>query len=155
MATFTTFSATNLLHLGTHSSKNCSLIFLCVFIPIFSIISPTITPRMMNQFVPSIFLFLHFILTIQLTFFKYFYIFLIFPATPKNLPQGQVQDDIKRPPAENDRRPVPALDRLFYLQKSPAFGEGFHPLLPFNCRPPLHLSEIMPALKKSLAVPAD
>ena len=66
----------------------------------------------------------------------------------QNLKQGQVKDDIKRPPAENDRRPVPALGRLFYVPETLTFGKGFHPLLPFNCRPPLHLSEKQPALKE-------
>ena len=37
---------------------------------------------------------------------------LILSATPRFLPWGQAQDDIKRPPAENDRQPAPALGRL-------------------------------------------
>ena len=83
----TIFFATSLLHLRTHLSTNSSLIFLRVFILIFSIISPTNTPRMMNQSIQLTLHILNFILTIQLTFFKYFDIFLIFHATPKILPQ--------------------------------------------------------------------
>ena len=101
----TIFSATILLHLRTQSSKNHSLIFLHVFILIFSIISPTNTPRMMNQPIQSTLQFLHSILTIQLTFPKYFYIFLIFHATPKFLPRRRAHDNIKGSPAEIDRRP--------------------------------------------------
>ena len=69
-------SATILLNLRTHSSKNYSLIFLPVFILIFSN-----TPRMRNQFIQSTLQLLHFIPTIQLIcpkwcpfFFIYIYI---------------------------------------------------------------------------------
>ena len=82
------FFATILLPLRTHSSTNYSLIFLRVFILIFSIMSPTNTPRIRNQSIQSTLQFLHIILTIQLTFLKYFYIFVIFQATPRLLPQG-------------------------------------------------------------------
>ena len=96
---------TILLHLRTHSSSNCSLIFLLVSILIFSIISPTNTPRMMNPSTLSTPRLLLSILTIQRTFLKYFYTFPIFHATPKFLPQRRAQDGRKGPPAENDRRP--------------------------------------------------
>ena len=57
------------------------------------------------------------------------------------LPQGQAQDGKKRPPAENDRRPVPALGNLFYFPKATPFGKGFYPLFPLLRRPLNHLSE--------------
>ena len=71
------------------------------------------------------------------------------------LPQGQAQDGIKRPPAENDRRPVPALGRLFNFPKAPAFSKGFYSLPPLSRRPLVHLTKKKPALEKGLAIPAD
>ena len=59
----------------------------------------------------------------------------------QSLPQGQAQDGIKTPPAENDGQPVPALGKLFYFPKTPAFGKGFYPLFPLLRRPLIHLSE--------------
>ena len=57
------------------------------------------------------------------------------------LPQGQAQDGLKRPPAENGRQPVPALGKLFYFPKAPVFGKGFYPLFPLLRRPLINLSE--------------
>ena len=36
------------------------------------------------------------------------------------LPQGQVQNYTKRSPTENDRRPAPALGRLFDFPEAPS-----------------------------------
>ena len=90
------FFAITRLHVRTHSSKNYLLTFLRVFILIFLITLPTNTPRMKNQFIQLTDLFLHFILTTQLTFLKYFYIVLIFYATPRILPQGRRHWTYKR-----------------------------------------------------------
>ena len=68
----TTFSANILLRVLIHSLKSYFLIFLHVFILIFSIISPTNTPRMMNQSFQSTLQFLHFIRTVQPTFLNSF-----------------------------------------------------------------------------------
>ena len=87
----TIFSATILLHLRSHSSKIYSLIFLHVSILIFPIISPTNTPRVRNQFIRSTLQFLHFILTLQLTFPNYFFIS-FFYATQNFLPQRRALD---------------------------------------------------------------
>ena len=73
------------LHLRIHSSKNYFLISLHVFTLISSIILPTNTLQMMNQFIQSTLQFLHFIPMIQLTFLEYFYILLILYATPRFL----------------------------------------------------------------------
>ena len=83
------FFAIILLHLRTHSSKNYSLIFLHVFTLISSITLLMNIPRMMNQSTLLTRRFMHFIPTIQLTFPKYFFIFFIFYATPRFLPQGR------------------------------------------------------------------
>ena len=85
----TFFFATIPLPLRAHFWTNYSLIFLRVFFLIFSFISPTNTPRMRNQSIKSTLQLLHFILTVQLTFPEYFYIFLLFCATPTFLPQGR------------------------------------------------------------------
>ena len=84
----TIFFATILLHLRIHSSKNYSLIFLHVFIRIFSTISPTNTARTKNQSIQSTLPFLHFIPTTQLTFLKKLSFF-IFYETARFLPQGR------------------------------------------------------------------
>ena len=73
------------------------------------------TPRMTNQSDHSVPQFLHFILMIPLIFLN---IFLIFYAALRFLPQGLGQDDIKRPPAENDRRPAPALGRILEIPET-------------------------------------
>ena len=62
-------------------------IFLHVFTPISSIKLLTNTHRMMNQSLLLTHQFLHFIPTIQPIFIKYFFICLIFHATPKFLPR--------------------------------------------------------------------
>ena len=71
------------------------------------------------------------------------------------LPQGQAQDGIKRPPAENDQRLVPALGRLFNFPKAPAFGKGFYSFSPLSRQPLVHLTKKQPALKNGLAIPAN
>ena len=101
----TTFSAITLLNLRIHSLKNYSLISLHVSTLISSIILPTNTLQMMNQFVQLILQFLHFIPMIQPTSFNFFYIFLILYATPRFLPPPPGTKHKKGPPAENDRRP--------------------------------------------------
>ena len=95
-------SAITLLHQRIHSSKNYSLIFLHAFTLIFLITLPTNTPRMKNQFIQLILQFLHSFPMIQPTSLKFYYIFLFRYATPRFLPKGQVQNDTKRPPTEND-----------------------------------------------------
>ena len=92
-------------HLRIYSSTNYSPISLHVFTLKSSLTLPTNTPRMMNQSILSTHQFLHFIPMIQPTFLKYFYIFLIFSATPKFLPQLTGTKHTKRPSAENNRRP--------------------------------------------------
>ena len=78
----------------------------------------------------------------NLLFLKLLYPFLFFLWNSKNfLPQRQVQDHIKRPPAESDRRPVPALGKLVFFPKASAFGKGFFPLSTLRGRPLIHLSE--------------
>ena len=98
-------SAITLLHLRIHSSKNYSLISLHVSTLISSIISPTNTLQMMNQFIQLTLQFLHFIPMIQPTSLKFFYIFLILYASPRFLPPPPRTKHAKGPPAENDRRP--------------------------------------------------
>ena len=98
------FFAIILLHLRTHSSENCSLIFLHVSTLISLFLSPTNTPQMMNQFIQSTLRFLHFIPTIRLISLNNFYIFLISYATPRFLPPPPGTKYTKGPPAENDRR---------------------------------------------------
>ena len=112
----TIFFAIIPLHVRTHSSKNYLLIFLHGFILIFLITLPTNTLRMKNQFIQLIHLSLHSTQMIRLTFLRYFlsyFCIFIYFMQLQILPQGQAHDGIKRPPAENDRRPVPALGRLF------------------------------------------
>ena len=69
----TIFFAIIHLHVRTHSSKNYLLIFLPAFTLIFSITLSMSTPRMRSQSIRSTLQLLHFILTTQLTFLKYFY----------------------------------------------------------------------------------
>ena len=141
------------LHVLIFCSKNCSLTSLLGFLHTSSIRS-LMTILITNLFFQSIHLFLHFILTTQPNFLECFHIFFIFYASPKFLPQGQAQDDTKRLPALNDRRPAPALGRLFNLPETPALRQEFHPLPPLSCGPLLYLKEELTALEKSLAVPA-
>ena len=96
MASLYDLLAIILLHLRINSSKNYSLIFLHFSTLIYSILLYTNTPRITNQSDHSIPQFLLFTLMIPLFFLEDFYIFLIFYATPKLLPQGQAQDDIKK-----------------------------------------------------------
>ena len=90
------FSVTIPLHPRTHSSKNYLLISLHGFTLIFSITLFMSTLRMRSQSIQSTLRLLHFILTTQLTFLKYFYIVLIFYATPRFLPQGRRHATYKR-----------------------------------------------------------
>ena len=71
----TIFFAIIHLHVRTHSSKNYSLIFLPGFTLIFSITLSMSTPRMRSQSIRSTLQLLHFILTTQLTFLKFFLLF--------------------------------------------------------------------------------
>ena len=98
-------SAITLLHLRIHSSKNYSLISLHVSTLISSIVSPTNTLQMMNQFIQLTLQFLISIPMIQPTSLKFFYIFLILYATPRRLPPPPSTKHKNGPPAENDRRP--------------------------------------------------
>ena len=110
----TIFFAIIPFHVRTHSSKNYLLIFLHAFILIFLITLPTNTLRMKNQLIQLIHLFLHSTLMIRPTFLRYFLsYFCIFFMQLQILEQGQAQDGMKRPPAENDWRHVPAFGRLF------------------------------------------
>ena len=94
---YTIFFATIPLHVRTHSSKNYSPISLHVFTLIFSITLSMSTPRMRSQSIRSTLQLLHFILTTQLTFFKYFIpYFVFFYATPRFLPQGRWHATYKR-----------------------------------------------------------
>ena len=93
---YTIFSAIILSHVLTHSLKSYYPIFLHAFILILLITLPTNTPRMKNQFTQLTHLFLHFVLTTQLTSLKYFYIVPNFYATPKLLPQGRQHATYKR-----------------------------------------------------------
>ena len=87
---YTIFFATIPLHVRTHSSKSYSPISLHVFTLIFSITLSMSTPRMRSQSIRSTLQLLHFILTTQLTFLKYFILyFVLFYATPRFLPQGR------------------------------------------------------------------
>ena len=74
----TIFSAIILLNLWIHSRKNYSLISLQVFTLISSIISPTKTPRMMNQPILLTPPLLHLISTNQLTFLETLLYHLVF-----------------------------------------------------------------------------
>ena len=140
------FSATNLLHLRTHSSKNYSLIFLHAFIPIFSILSPTNTLRMKNQFVLTTLPFLHFIPMIHPIFPKYLLLYYFFYATPKFLPQRRAQDSRKGPPAENDRRPEGGLEALDNPEAA-RVGECPQLLPPFLGSPGRKQSEPLPTVE--------
>ena len=131
----TIFSATILLHLRTHSSKKYPPIFLHIFILIFLIISPMNTPWRKNQFILSTLPLLHSTPTIHFIFLKYFCIFFYFYAIP-NFTARQVQDDIKRPPAEDDRRPVPAPGSQKPPRLARDFNRSFHSTAdhPYICR---------------------
>ena len=94
----TIFFAIIPLHVRTHSSKNYSPISLHGFTLIFSITLFMSTLRMRSQSIQSTLRLLHFILTTQLTFLKYFYIVLIFYATPRFLPHGRRHATFKRAP---------------------------------------------------------
>ena len=104
-------SATILLHLRTHSSKNYSLIFLHVFIPIFSILSPTNTPRMKNQFVVTTLRFLHFIRTIHPIFPKYFFFIIFSMQLERRTTRGRARGP--RRPRSRPRRRVPPTAAAF------------------------------------------
>ena len=93
---YTIFFAIIHLHVRTHSSKNYLPIFLHGFILIFLIILPMSTLRMRCQSIQSTLRLLRSILTTQLTFLEYFYIVLIFYATPRFLPQGRRHATYKR-----------------------------------------------------------
>ena len=101
------FFAMFLSHLRIPSLKNYCLIFLHVLTLISSTTWFMNIPRMMNQFIQLIHLFLHSILTVRLTFPIYFipYFLCFLYATPKLLPLGRARDSRKGPSAENDRRP--------------------------------------------------
>ena len=105
----TTFSANILLHLRIHSLKNEYLTSLQGFTPKLSIISPTNTPRMMNHPILLTLPSLHFIPTTQLIFPDYFYIFLIFYATPRFLSQNGAPHDTEDrwPRTTSDRKEGP------------------------------------------------
>ena len=112
-------SATIHLHLRIHSSKNYLLISLDVSTFISSITLPTNTLQMMNQSIQSTLQFLHFIPRIQLFFLNYFYIFLIFYATPRFLPPSPGTKYTKGPPAENDRRPTRRAQKPYNFRRPP------------------------------------
>ena len=140
----TIFSATVLLHLRTHSSKNYSLIFLHVFIVIFSKISPTNTPRMMNQSTLSTLRLLLFILTIQ-PFFLETFIFYFFMQLQDFYHKDGTRHT-KWPPADNDRQPGRGPEALNYPE--PARVGGHFQLLPlFLGSPGRKQSEPPPTLK--------
>ena len=150
----TIFSATILLHLRTHSSRNYSLIFLHVSILIFFIISPTNTLRMKNHSIRSTTQILHSILTIQPTFFKYFYIFFCFYATPNFTTRtgtGRYKKAAGREPPTTCTCPW----QVFPSPKSPRFWQGLLPApsIELLTTPPF-VGEKADA-QKSLAVPAD
>ena len=92
-----------------------SLISLHVFTLLYSIISSTNTPQMMNQFIQSTLQFLHFIPMIQLTFLENFYILLIVYATPRFLPpppgtkQKRAAGRERPTTQEKSQRPTPPL----------------------------------------------
>ena len=111
----TAVSANILLHLRIHSLKNHSLTSLQGFTPKFSIITPTNTPRMMNQPILLTLPSLHFIHTTQLIFPDYFYIFLKFYATPRFLPQNGAPHDTKDrwPRTTSDRKGGPGALQLY------------------------------------------
>ena len=119
----TTSSAIILLPLRIHSSKNYSFISLHVSTHISSIISPTNTLQMLNQFIQSILQFLHFIPMIQLTFLEYFYILLILYATPRFLPPPPGTTHKKGSPAENDRRPKRRPEGLLHLDETTGLSQ--------------------------------
>ena len=99
-------------------SKNCFPIFLLDFLPTSLIILHMKAP-MTNQSDRSTPQALHSTLTIQLTFLKYFYIFFIFYATPRFLPQMTGTKLTKGPPAENDRRPRKRARRPYSSRNPP------------------------------------
>ena len=146
----TIFFATILLPLRTHFSANYSLIFLRVFILIFPIISPTNTPRMMNQSIQSTlqlrFLpFLHFILTIQLTFLKYFQSSLFFMQL-QDFHHNDCTGHTKGPMAENDGRIAGGPEALNYPEPA-RFGEYLQLLPLFLGSPGRKQSEPLPTFK--------
>ena len=112
-------SAITLLHLRIHSSKNYLLISLHFSTLISSITSPMNTLQVMKQFIQSNLQFLHFISTIRRTFLNNFYIFLIFYATPRLLPQTPGTKYTKRPLAENDRRPRRRAQKPYNSRRPP------------------------------------
>ena len=94
---YTIFFATIPLHVRTHSSKNYSPISLHAFTLIFSTTLSMSTPRMRSQSIRSTLQLLHFILTTQLTFLKYFIpYFVFFLCNSKSLPQGRWHRTYKR-----------------------------------------------------------
>ena len=144
----TIFFAIIPLHVRTHSSKNYLLIFLHAFILIFLITLPTNTPRMRSQSIRSTLQFLHFILTTQLTFLKYFYCYYSL-CNSKIFTTRTVARDIqkgRRPITTDDPQEEPeALD----YQKSPRVGECLQLIPPFLGSPGGKQPEPLPTVKTS------
>ena len=143
----TNFFAIIHLHVRTHSSKNYLPTFLHGFILTFLITLPMSTLRMKSQPIQSTLQLLHFILTTQLTSLKYFYIVLIFYATPRFLPQGRQHATYKkgrRPRTTDDPQEGPeALD----YQKSPLVGECPQLIPPFLGSPGRKQPEPLPTVE--------
>ena len=104
----TIFFPTIPLLVRTHSSRNYSPISLHAFTLIFSITLSMSTPRMRSQSIRSTLQLLHFILTTQLTFLKYFisYFCIFFMQLQDFYHKDGRTRHIKGPPAENSRRPA-------------------------------------------------
>ena len=151
----TIFFAIILLHLRIHFLKNCSLIFLHVFTLIVLITLPTNSPRMKNQFIQLIHLFLHSTLMIRPTFLRYFIsYFCTFCMQLQIFITRTVAQDIqkgRRPKTTDDPQEGP--EALFY-PKPTRVGEHLQLLPPFMGSPGRKQSEPLPTLKTSqLIVP--
>ena len=144
----TIFFAIIPLHVRTHSSKNYSPISLQCFILIFSITMFMSIPRMRSQSIRSTFQLLHFILTTQLTFLKYFYCYYSL-CNSKIFTTRTVARDIqkgRRPRTTGDPQEGPeALD----YKKSPRVGEYLQLITPFLGSPGGKQPEPLPTVKTS------
>ena len=147
------FFATIPLHVRTHSSKNYSPISLHAFTLIFSITLSMSTPRMRSQSIRSTLQLLHFILTTQLTFLKYFHCYYSL-CNSKIFTTRTVARDIqkgRRPRTTDDPQEGPeALD----YKKPPRVGECLQLIPPFLGSPGGKQPEPLPTVKTSeLIVP--
>ena len=141
-------SAITLLHLRIYSSRNYSLISLHVSTLISSIISPTNTLQVMNQFIQLTLQFLLFIPTIQLIFLNCFYIFLFFMQLHNFYHHQRVQSIEKGRRLRTTDDPKEGT-RTLNQNETARVGEQLQLLPPFLDSPGRKQSEPLPTVEAS------